>query len=91
MITHLITSLPGQDINLAMKGLLLLERFLGLAASAVTDREIIEALNYKLKQSDRTGLYQKWTQRTHVFVILASHKDKFLISRKYSYQGVFKY
>ena len=51
MITHLITSLPGQDINLAMKGLLSLERFLSLAASAVTDREIIEALNYKLKHA----------------------------------------
>ena len=34
-----------------MKGLLSLERFLGLAASAVTDREIIEALNYKLKRA----------------------------------------
>ena len=51
MITQSVTSLVGQDINLAMKGLLSLERFLGLAASAVTDREIIEALNYKLKHA----------------------------------------
>ena len=45
------SSLPGQGINLAMKGLLSLERFLGLAASAVTDQEIIEALSYKLKHA----------------------------------------
>ena len=34
-----------------MKGLLSLERFLGLAASAVTEREIVEALNFKLKHA----------------------------------------
>ena len=51
MNSPLNSSLPGQDINLAMKGVLSLERFLGLAASAVTDREIVEALNYKLKHA----------------------------------------
>ena len=41
----------GQNINLAMKGLLSLERFLGLAASAVTEREIVEAINFKLNHA----------------------------------------
>ena len=41
----------GQDINLAMKGLSSLDRFLCLAASAVTDREVLQALNYKLKHA----------------------------------------
>ncbi len=34
-----------------MKGLTTLEKFLGLAAAAVTDREIIQALTHKHKHA----------------------------------------
>ena len=64
--------ISGQDINLAMKGLTSLDKFLCLAASAVSDREILQALNYKLKhaKNNSTGLHQKRTEGKHVFVIL---------------------
>ena len=34
-----------------MKGLISLEKFLGLAASAVTEREMVEAINFKLNHA----------------------------------------
>ncbi len=43
--------MTGQEINLAMKGLLTLENFVRMATAAESKRSIIQALTYKINHA----------------------------------------